>query len=63
MLSMFFFYYKITKTNRTQHVTIIFNFDQIFYPNQVILLLCFLLQQNYKNETKHNMLQLLSNQT
>ena len=44
-------------TNRTQHVTII-NFNKILYPNQVILLVRFLLQQNYKNETKRNMSQL-----
>ena len=35
----FFFIIKLQETNRTQHVTIIFNVNQILYPNQVILLL------------------------
>ena len=52
--------------NRTQHVTIIFNVNQILYPNQVILLLLQVLffvatklQKRNKNTTCHK---LLSNQ-
>ena len=61
-----FSYYKTTKTNRTQHVTIIFNFIQILYLNQVILLLSRVmffiatkLQKRNKNTKCHK---LLSNQ-
>ena len=54
------------KTNRTQHVTFIFNVNQIFYPNQLIVLLLRVLffvatklQKRNKNTTCHK---LLSNQ-
>ena len=55
-----FFYYKITKTNRTQHVTIIFKSNQILCPNQDILfylislfLFFFVTTKLRKNKTQH----------
>ena len=52
-----FFITKLRETNRTQHVTIIFNVNHFLYPNQVIVFYYFyeyyfLLQQNYINEAK-----------
>ena len=62
----FFFITELRETNRIQHVTIIFNVNQILYPNQVILLLLRVLffvatklQKRNKNTTYHK---LLSNQ-
>ena len=52
---LFFFITKLRETNRTQHITIIFNVNQILYPNQLFYYFheyYFVLQQNYKNETK-----------
>ena len=63
---LFFFITKLRETNRTLHATIIFNVNQILYPNQVSLLLLRVLffiatklQKRNKNTACHK---LLSNQ-
>ena len=63
---LWFFITKLRETNRTQHVSIIFNVNQFLHPKQVILLLLRVLfciatklQKRNKNTTCHK---LLSNQ-
>ena len=65
LLFFFFFVTKLRETNRTQHVTIIFNFNQILYPNQLILLLLrvlFFVATKLQKRNKNTCHKLLSNQ-